>query len=48
MVDTLCELMGVTRVRFFWNGEAQDSLGTSFCWSGDFLLNHSVTDNSQG
>ncbi len=48
MADTLCEMMGVNRVRFFWNGEAMDSLGTSFCWSGDFMLNHSITENSQG
>ncbi|MBQ6174525.1 MAG: GerMN domain-containing protein [Clostridia bacterium] len=48
MADTLCELMGVSRVRFFWDGVTVDSLGTNFCWSGEFLLNSSIMENSQG
>ena len=43
MVDSLCEFLGVTRVRFYWNGEMKESLGTDFCWAGEFMLNHSIT-----
>ena len=43
MVDSLCEFLGVTRVRFYWNGEMKENLGTDFCWAGEFMLNHSIT-----
>lgn len=37
MVNTLCEMLDVRRVRFFFGGEAVDSLGGDVCWSGEFL-----------
>lgn len=39
MVNTLCELYGLRRVRFYFGGEAVDSLGSSLVWSGEFLYN---------
>ncbi len=44
MVDTVCESIGVARVRFYWNGEMKERLGTGFCWAGEFMLNHSIVD----
>jgi len=37
MVNTLCERLNVRRARFFFGGEAVDSLGSALCWSGEFL-----------
>lgn len=37
MVNTLCSLAGVRRVRFYFGGEAVDTLGSSLVWSGEFL-----------
>lgn len=39
MVTTLCELLNVRRVRFYFGGEAVDSLGSDLVWSGEFLYN---------
>lgn len=39
MVDTLCGLLGVRRVRFFFGGESVESLGSSLVWNGEFLFN---------
>ena len=39
MVTTLCEMLDVRRVRFYFGGEALDSLGSDLVWSGEFLYN---------
>ncbi len=39
MVNTLCELLNVRRVRIYFGGEAVDSLGSPLLWSGEFLYN---------
>ena len=44
MVNCLCDTLQVTRVRFFWDGDMRGEMGTRFDWSGEFMLNHSLTD----
>lgn len=39
MVNTLCEGLGVRRVRFHFGGETREELGSALLWSGDFLYN---------
>ncbi len=39
MVTTLCEMLEVRRVRFYFGGEGLDSLGGDTVWSGEFLYN---------
>lgn len=39
MVSTMCELLDVRRVRFYFGGEAVDRLGSDVIWSGEFLFN---------
>lgn len=38
-VNTLCEMLHVRRVRFYFGGEQIESLGSSLCWDGEFLYN---------
>ena len=47
MVDGLCDTLRLTRVRFYWDGEVHGQLGTAFDWSGEFMLNHAVTDRDR-
>ncbi|MBR5344711.1 MAG: GerMN domain-containing protein [Clostridia bacterium] len=44
MVNCLCDTLQLTRVRFYWNSEVRGEMGTRFDWSGEFMLNHSLTD----
>ncbi len=37
MVNTLCDTLKLRRVRFYFGGEAVESLGSDLCWSGEFL-----------
>ena len=39
IVNTLCEMMNVRRVRFFFGGAIIESLGSDLCWDGEFLYN---------
>lgn len=39
IVNTLCEGLGVKRVRFFFGSEVVSGLGGSLVWSGEFLHN---------
>lgn len=39
IVNTLCEKMNVRRVRFYFGGEALESLGSQTVWNGEFLYN---------
>ncbi|MBR6029264.1 MAG: GerMN domain-containing protein [Clostridia bacterium] len=48
MVDTLCEALGLTRVRFYFNGEVVESLGGSLWWGGEFLYNRALTEENRG
>lgn len=45
MVNTLCEKFNVRRVRFYFGGEAVDSLGSSLVWSGEFLYNPALINH---
>lgn len=38
-VNTLCEMLNVRRVRFYFGGAQIESLGSSLCWDGEFLYN---------
>lgn len=44
VTDTLCERLGLRRVRFFFNGQATESLGGELYWSGEFLYNTSLKE----
>ena len=44
LVDTLCEAVGVQRVRFYWYGEVQETLGGEIAWDGVFLLNRALIE----
>ena len=44
MVNCLCDTLQVARVRFYWNGAVRCEIGTRFDWSGEFMLNRSLTD----
>lgn len=48
LVNTLCELLQVRRVRFYFGGQAVDSLGGSVCWSGEFLPRSGLISPSSG
>lgn len=39
MVNTLCRVLNVRRVRFYFGGEEIESLGGSLIWNGEFLYN---------
>ena len=41
-VNTLCGMLNVRRVRFYFGGEQVESLGGSLCWNGEFLYNPSL------
>ena len=43
-VHTLLESKGLRRLRFFFGGEAVESLGGELCWSGEFWPAPSLTD----
>ena len=38
-VNTLCEQLNIRRVRFYFGGNAVDSLGSDLVWRGEFLYN---------
>ena len=38
-VNTLCRMLNVQRVRFYFGGTQIDSLGSALCWSGEFFAN---------
>ena len=38
-VNTLCAVLNVRRVRFYFGSTAIDSLGSTLCWNGEFLYN---------
>ncbi len=44
IVNTLCDTLHVNRVRFYWDGEVREYLGTSFYWAGEFMRNHALMD----
>lgn len=41
-VNTLCRMLNVRRVRFYFGSEQVESLGSSLCWDGEFLYNPSL------
>lgn len=43
MTDSLCDSLQLTRVRFYWGSEVHGQLGSPFDWSGEFMLNHTLT-----
>lgn len=45
IVNTLCESKGVRRVLFFFDGMTAESLGGSFCWSGEFFASPAMNRN---
>lgn len=42
LVNTLCESMGVARVRFFFNGQVRETLAGELYWGGEFLRSPGV------
>lgn len=38
-VNTLCRMLNVRRVRFYFGGEQLENLGSNLCWNGEFLYN---------
>ncbi len=38
-VNTLCELMNLRRVRFYFGGESVENLGSDLIWDGEFYAN---------
>ena len=42
LVNTLCESMGVARVRFFFNGRVRETLAGELYWGGEFLRSPGV------
>ena len=44
LVNTLCEAFGVQRIRFFWYGEVEETLGGAIAWDGAFLLNRALIE----
>ena len=44
LVNSLCDAMGTTRVRFFWNGEQKETLAGTVWWDGEFLVNHALDE----
>ena len=43
VVNTLCEMLNVRRVRFYFGGAQVESLGSDLCWDGEFLYNPALT-----
>ena len=39
IVNTLCRQLSVRRVRFYFGGEALETLGSATVWNGEFLYN---------
>lgn len=48
MVSALCELMRVRRVRFFFDGDAVQTLNGPIFWGGEFLYSPALTDAAGG
>lgn len=48
MVTTLCEADSLRRVRFFFAGDAVETLGGKLYWGGEFMLNRVLVDGSAG
>ena len=48
MVNTLCEMLEVRRVRFFFAGEQLPDLGSSVAWDGEFLYHPALIFQSPG
>ena len=42
-VNTLCEMLNVRRVRFYFGDKQVETLGTDLCWDGEFLYNPALT-----
>ena len=43
IVNSLCDALTLTRVRFYWEGSVRGLMGTGFDWSGEFMLNHALS-----
>lgn len=48
LVCSLCELMGVPRIRFFFGGDMAETLNGPIFWGGEFLYNPGLTESSGG
>ena len=48
MVNTLCETLGLRRVRFYFGSAQVDALGGTLLWSGEFLYNPAMILPSGG
>ena len=48
MVDTLCEALGTSRVRFCFDGEVLENLGGSIWWGGEFMYNQALIEENRG
>ena len=48
LVSALCELMGVPRIRFFFGGNAVETLDGPIFWGGEFLYSPDLTESPGG
>lgn len=48
LVSALCELMRVKRVRFFFGGDAAQTLNGPIFWGGEFLYSETLTNTAGG
>lgn len=48
VVNTLCEAKGLRRARFFFDGQAVETLGGTLYWGGEFLLNPAMVNKTMG
>lgn len=48
MVNTLCQPLHATRVRFFFDGRMLEEIGGTLYWGGEFMLNPSLIDQPLG
>lgn len=48
VVNTLCEAKGLRRTRFFFDGQAVETLGGTLYWGGEFLLNPAMVNKTMG
>lgn len=48
LVNTLCQSIGATRMRFFFDGQVIEELGGTLYWGGEFLMNPSLIDQTLG
>lgn len=48
MVNTLGKATGAARVRFFFDGQVVESLGSALYWAGEFLVNPGLIDQTLG